>query len=144
MAWVGKHDQKSWRVICLMSDAEHEEGNIWEGVMFASKYKLNNLTALIDRNNIQTDGMTENVMPLGSFKEKYEAFGWQVLEINGHNFEEILRAFEVAKETVDKPTVIIAQTIPGKGVSFMENKVEWHSHTICNADMVKALEELQS
>lgn len=143
MAWVGKHDQNDWRVYCLMSDAEHEEGNTWEGVMFAAKYKLNNLTAVIDKNNIQTDGTTEEVMPLGSFKKKYEAFGWSVAEINGHNFEEILGAFKEAQEILTGPQLIIANTIPGKGVSFMENNFQWHSHTINKEEMEKALEELK-
>lgn len=142
MAWVGKHDQKNWRVICLMSDAEQDEGNTWEAVMFASKYKLNNLTALIDRNKIQVDGTTGEVMPLGSLKKKYQAFGWAVAEIDGHDFEQILGAFEEAREILDSPTLIIANTILGKGVSFMENKVEWHSKAISKGEMKKALEEL--
>lgn len=141
IAWVGKYDQKSWRVICLMSDAEQDEGNTWEAIMFASKYKLNNLTAVIDKNNIQVDGPTKEVMPLGSLKEKYQAFGWVVLEIDGHNFEEIIQAFEEAKG-IDKPVLILTNTILGKGVSFMENKVEWHSHVINKEEMEKALEEL--
>ena len=143
MAWVGKQDQKNWRVYCLMSDAEHEEGNIWEAVMFAAKYKLNNLTAVIDKNNIQTDGTTEKVMSLGSFRKKYEAFGWSVAEIDGHNFEEILGAFEEAQEITTGPQLIIADTVPGKGVSFMENNFAWHSHQISKDEMEKALEELK-
>lgn len=143
MAWVGKHDDKDWRVYCLMSDAEHEEGNVWEAVMFAFKYKLNNLTALIDKNNIQTDGTIEKVMSLGSLKKKYQAFGWNVAEIDGHNFEEILGAFEEARDVSDGPQLIIANTIPGKGVSFMENNFVWHSHKISKEDLEKALEELK-
>lgn len=144
MAWVGKHDLKNWRVICLMSDAEQDEGNIWEAVMFASKYRLNNLTAVIDRNNIQVDGTTEEVMPINPLKEKYLAFGWNVIEINGHNFEEIIQAFNGAKDMKDKPTLIIANTILGKGITFMENKVEWHSQVINKEEMDKALEELKN
>ncbi|MDO8638698.1 MAG: transketolase [Candidatus Daviesbacteria bacterium] len=144
MAWVGKTDSKDWRVYCLMSDAEQDEGNTWEGVMFANKYKLNNLIAVIDRNNIQTDGTTEEVMPLNSLKKKYLAFGWAVAEIDGNNFEEILGAFEEAKEIATGPQLIIANTIPGKGVSFMENKFEWHSHKINKEEMEKALEELKN
>lgn len=143
MAWAGKRDQKKWRVICLMSDAEQDEGNTWEAVMFAAKYKLDNLTALIDRNKIQVDGNTEEVMPLESLKEKYLAFGWHVLEINGHKFEEIIQAFDQTKEVLGKPTLIIAHTILGKGVSFMENQVEWHSRPISQEEMTKALEELE-
>lgn len=126
LALAAKIDQKKWRVICLMSDGEQEEGNTWEAAMLAGKYKLNNLTALIDRNNIQIDGFTENIMPLEPLREKYEAFGWHVLEIDGHNIEEIIDAFSQAKAIFEKPTVIIAHTIPGKGVDFMENKFEWH------------------
>ncbi|MFH0937139.1 MAG: transketolase [Candidatus Daviesbacteria bacterium] len=144
MAWVSFHDQKNWRVYCLMSDGEQDEGNTWEAAMFASKYKLHNLTALIDRNNIQVDGTTDEVMPLSSLKEKYESFGWQVAEINGHDFEEILGAFEETKEILDGPTLIIAKTILGKGVSFMENEVEWHSKVISKEEKGKALEELKN
>lgn len=126
LALAGKLDQAKWRVICLMSDGEQEEGNTWEAAMLAVKYKINNLTALIDRNNIQIDGFTEDVMPLESLRAKYEAFNWHVLEIDGHNFEEIIAAFNESKAIFEKPTVIIAHTIPGKGVSFMENRYEWH------------------
>lgn len=126
LALAGRLDGAKWRVICLMSDGEQEEGNTWEAAMFAGKYKLNNLTALIDRNNIQIDGHTEDVMPLEPLKDKYEAFNWHVIEIDGHNFEEIIDAFEEAKAIFEKPTVIIAHTIPGKGVSYMENRFEWH------------------
>jgi len=145
IAWVGKHDKKSWKVICLMSDAEQDEGNTWEGAMFASKYQLDNLIALIDRNNIQVDGTTDEVMPLDPLKEKYQAFGWNVQEIDGHNFEAIIDAFEKAKNNISKkPTLIIAKTILGKGVSFMENQVEWHSKVINKEDYEKALGELKN
>lgn len=145
MAWVGKHDHKNFRVYCLMSDAEQDEGNTWEAVLFAAKYKLDNLIGVIDRNNIQVDGTVEEVMPLEPLKEKYQSFGWQVLEIDGHNFEEILNAFEKAKNPPDgKPIVILAKTILGKGVSFMENRVEWHSHKISKEEMEKALKELEN
>ncbi len=143
MAWAGLHDQKNWNVYCLMSDAEQDEGNIWEAVMFANKYKLNNLTALIDRNKIQVDGETEDIMPLESLKKKYQAFGWAVAEIDGHNFEEIIGVFDEAQEITTGPQLIIANTIPGKGVSFMENKVAWHSHKINQEEMKQALEELK-
>lgn len=144
MALVGKMDEKSWRVVCLTSDGEHNEGNIWEGVMLAGKYKLDNLVSLIDRNYIQIDGFTEDVMPLDSLKEKYESFGWHALEIDGHDFNQITEAFEKAKTIVSKPTVIIARTIPGKGVSFMENKPEWHGKSPKKEEAEKALEELIS
>lgn len=126
MAMAALLDKKTWRVVCLMSDGEQDEGNTWEAAMFAGKNKLHNLTALIDRNNIQIDGFTEDVMPLEPLKEKYEAFGWHVLEIDGHNFGAIIGAFEEAKAIFEKPVLIIAHTIPGKGVDFMENDFKWH------------------
>jgi len=142
MALVGKMDRKNWRVVCLMSDGEQDEGNIWEGAMLASKYKLDNLVAVIDRNNIQIDGITEEVMPLEPLGEKYKAFGWEVTEIDGHDFEQIINAFEKASEVKGKPTLIIAKTIPGKGVSFMENRCEWHGKAPNKEEAEKALKEL--
>lgn len=126
MALVGLRDQKNWRVYCVTSDGEHDEGNTWEAVMFAAKYKLNNLTVLLDRNHIQIDGNTEDIMPLDSLKAKYEAFNWYVIEVDGHNYQEIMDACELAKTITDKPTMIICHTIPGKGVDFMENDYRWH------------------
>lgn len=152
MALAGKMDKRSlrpdglhktWRVICLMSDGEQDEGNTWEGVMIASKYKLDNLVALIDRNHIQIDGTTEEIMPIEPLAEKYKSFGWEVIEINGHDFNQIIEAFEKAKNIKGKPTVIIANTIPGKGVSFMENKYEWHGKAPTKEEGKKALEELR-
>ena len=109
MALAGLMDKKKWWVYCLTSDGEHDAGNTWEAIMWAGKNKLNNLTVIIDRNNIQIDGFTENIMPLEPLKQKYEAFGWHVLEIDGHNFEEIVNAVEEAKAIFEKPTVIISQ-----------------------------------
>lgn len=126
MALVAKMDKLPWRVFCLTSDGEHDEGNTWEAVMLAGKYKLHNLTAIMDRNNIQIDGFTEDVMPMGDIKAKYESFGWAVLEIDGHNFEQIIGALNEAKAIYEKPTMIIAHTIPGKGVDFMEGNFIWH------------------
>ncbi|MBI2506875.1 MAG: transketolase [Candidatus Colwellbacteria bacterium] len=125
-ALAAKLNNKSYRVYCFMSDGEQDAGNTWEAAMFIGKNRLSNLTALIDRNNIQIDGYTEKIMPLEPLKEKYEAFGWHVLEIDGHNFEEIVDAVNMAKAIHEEPTVIIAHTIPGKGVSFMENEYLWH------------------
>lgn len=119
-------DQKKQRVWCLTSDGEHEEGNTWEAAMFAGKNKLSNLTVIVDRNNIQIDGMTEDVMPLEPFAMKYQSFNWHVIEIDGHNFEEIVGACDQSKAIFEKPTVIIAHTIPGKGVDFMEFDYRWH------------------
>ena len=127
MAYVGKYiDKTTWRVYCAMSDAEQEAGQTWEAAMFAGKNKLDNLTAIIDRNNIQIDGFTEDIMPLEPLKEKYEAFNWHVLEVDGHNIEAIIDACNQAKAIHQKPTVLIMHTIPGKGVSFMENDFKWH------------------
>ena len=109
-----------------MSDGEHEEGMTWEAAMLAAKYRLNNLTVVIDRNNIQIDGFTEDVMPLEPLREKYEAFGWHVEDINGHDFYAIIAALEEAKSIQEKPVCIIANTTPGKGVDFMENRFQWH------------------
>lgn len=135
MALAAKMDDAPWRVYCLTSDGEHDEGNTWEAVMFAAKYKLDNLVAIMDRNNIQIDGFTEDIMPLDSVKDKYEAFGWYVLEIDGHNMQQIVDAAEQAKAIHGKPTMIIAHTIPGKGVDFMENDYKWHGNPPDLADV---------
>jgi len=115
-------------VYCLMSDAEQQCGQTWEAAMLAGKLKLDNLTGLIDRNNIQINGMTEDVMPLEPLKAKYEAFNWHVLEINGHNFEEIVNAFETAQGIYERPVLIIAYTIPGKGIPEIEFDYRWHGN----------------
>ncbi|KKU48267.1 transketolase [Candidatus Uhrbacteria bacterium RIFCSPLOWO2_12_FULL_46_10] len=126
IAYGARMDGKKFRTYCLMSDGEHDTGIIWEGVMFAGKYKLNNLTGVIDRNNIQIDGVTEDIMPLEPLKEKYESFNWHVLEVSGHDFEQIVGAVEEAKAIYEKPTLIIAHTIPGKGVPEIEFDYKWH------------------
>ena len=144
MALSARLDGKKWRTYCFMSDGEQDAGNTWEAAMFAAKYKLSNLTALIDRNNIQIDGNTEDIMPLESLREKYESFGWNVLEIDGHNFEQIVDAVSEAKVIHEMPTVIIAHTIPGKGVSFMENDYRWHGKPPTGEEAERALEELRT
>lgn len=113
-------------VYCMMGDGELDEGNIWEAAMFAGKYKLSQLIAFIDRNNIQIEGATEDVMPLEDLRAKWESFNWHVLEIDGHNIESIIAAVNVGKAITYKPTVIIAHTIPGEGVDFMEYDYKWH------------------
>lgn len=113
-------------VYCVTSDGEHDEGNFWEGVMLAAKYKLSNLIAIVDRNNIQIDGPTEKIMPLEDLHAKWEAFGWHVQEIDGHNMESIIDACSMARAIENRPSVIIAHTIPGKGVDFMEYDYTWH------------------
>ncbi len=126
MALAARLDGKKYRVYCLTSDGEHDEGNHWEAVNFIRRHRLSNLTAIVDRNNIQIDGNTEDVMPLEPLRDKYEAFGWHVLEIDGHNIREIVEAVAEAKVIHEKPTIVIAHTIPGKGVSFMEKDYTWH------------------
>jgi len=127
MALALKMDEmKQQRVWCLTSDGEHQEGNTWEAIMFAGKNRLNNLTVVVDRNNIQIDGMTEDVMPLEPFAMKYQSFNWHVIEINGHDFDDIISAMNQSKAIFEKPTCIIAHTIPGKGVDFMEFDFRWH------------------
>lgn len=132
------------RVYCLMSDGELNEGNSWEAIMLAGKERLSNLIAIIDRNNIQIDGYTEDIMPLEPLRQKWESFGWYVLDIDGHDFTEIINAVNEAKATFEKPTVIIAHTIPGKGVSFMERKYEWHGKPPTQEESVAALQELRT
>ncbi|MEK7120147.1 MAG: transketolase, partial [Patescibacteria group bacterium] len=144
MAYAARMDGKKWRVYCLMGDGEQDEGQIWEAMMFAGKNKLHNLTAIIDRNNIQIDGFTEDVMPIEPLKDKYEAFGWHVIEVNGHNFEEFIDAVDQAKAIFEKPTLIIAHTIPGKGVDFMEFKYEWHGKPPKPDEAKVALAELRT
>lgn len=126
MAMGFKIDHSKSRVYLIMSDGEQDEGQTWEAVMFAGKYKLHNVTAIMDRNNIQIDGFTEDIMPLGDIKAKYESFNWHVLEVDGHNYQQIMDACREAQAIYEKPTLIIAHTIPGKGVDFMENNYLWH------------------
>lgn len=113
---------------CLMSDGELQEGNSWEGAMLAGKEMLQNLTAIVDRNNIQIEGYTEDIMPLEPLRDKWESFGWHVQSIDGHSFESITEAIGQAQAEFSKPSVILANTIPGKGVSFMERRFEWHGN----------------
>lgn len=127
MAYGLKIDgNKQQHIFCLTSDGEHDEGNTWEAILFAGKNKLRNLTVIVDRNNIQIDGLTEDIMPLEPFGMKYQAFNWHVIEIDGHNHQEIANAVNQAKAIFEKPTCIIAHTIPGKGVDFMEFDYRWH------------------
>lgn len=119
-------EKKQQRVYVVMGDGEQDEGNVWEAVMWAAKNKLHNVTAVIDRNNIQIDGMTEDIMPLDSLKAKYEAFNWHVIEVDGHNIRQFIAAVDEAKAIYERPTVIIAHTIPGKGVPEIEFDYRWH------------------
>ena len=145
MAYAIRYFQKSNQMVyCISSDGEQNEGQVWEAVMFAAKYKLPNITVIIDRNNIQIDGPTEQVMPLDSLKDKYEAFNWHVLEVDGHNIEEVIDACNKAKAIVERPVCIIAHTIPGKGVKFMEGKYEWHGKPPEGAEAREALKQLRT
>ena len=143
MAYALLMDKKKNYVYCMMSDGEQDAGNTWEGAMFAGKNKLRNLTAILDRNNIQIDGTTEDIMPLEPLKDKYEAFNWHVLEVDGHNLQEIINACNEAKAIYEKPTLIIAHNLPGKGVSFMENDFNWHGKPPTAEQGKIALKELQ-
>jgi transketolase len=144
MALVAKREKKSWRVYCVCSDGEHNEGQMWEAALLASKFKLGNLVAIMDRNNIQIDGFTEDVLPLEPLEEKYRAFGWHVINIDGHNIQQIISAFNEAKTIIDKPTMIIAHTIPGKDISFMEFITEWHGKSPGDKEATTALNDLEA
>jgi len=146
MAYVLKNidiNPQRW-VYVVMGDGELNEGNIWEAAMFAGKNKLHNLIGIIDRNNIQIDGNTEDVMPLEDLRAKWEAFGWHVQEIDGHNVESIIDACSMARAIVEKPSVIIAHTIPGKGVPFMEYDYHWHGAPPNSEQAKDALKKLRS
>jgi transketolase len=144
IAYAARMDGARFRVFCVASDGEHDEGNHWEAVLFAGKNKLANLTLFVDRNGIQASGNTEDIMPLEPLVEKYQAFGWNTLTIDGHIFSSILDAVEKARGQYNQPTVIICNVIPGKGVSFMEGNYQWHAKAP-NAEEAKiALKELNA
>lgn len=144
MAYAFRMDDKKQRVYCLMSDGEQEEGNIWEAAMFAGKYKLSNLIAVMDRNNIQIDGMTEDVMPLEPIADKYRAFNWHVLEVNGNDVRAFISAVDEAKAIYEKPTLIIAHTIPGKGVPEIEFDYRWHGKPPTPEEGKRFLKEIRT
>jgi transketolase len=142
MALAGKLDNKDYRVYTLIGDGESQEGQIWEAVMFGAHYKLDNLCLIIDNNGLQIDGKVEDVMNTMPYESKLEAFGWNVITIDGHDIEEILNAFESAKATKGKPTAIVAKTVKGKGVSFMENEAGWHGKAPNDEEYAQAIKEL--
>ncbi len=144
VALAARLDKKQFRTIALLSDGEHDEGSTWEAVMFAAKYKLDNLVAIVDRNFIQIDGDTETIMPLEPFADKYRAFGWNVIEIDGNDFTQIISAYEKARTVKGKPTVIIAKIIPGKGVKMFENNYKWHGKTPSADEAKAAIAEIDS
>jgi len=144
MGLAFRMDGKRNRVYVMCGDGEQNEGNHWEAVMLAGKYRLQNVVAITDRNNIQIDGQTEDIMPLEPLREKYEAFGWFVIDADGHNIEELIDAFNRARAYQEKPTMILAHNIPGKGVSFMEGDYHWHGKPPTEAgESVQALEDLK-
>lgn len=142
MALAGKMDKKDYRVYCLMGDGEIQEGNIWEAAMAAAQFKADNLCGIVDYNHFQIDGRTDEVMNLEPLLNKWESFGWHVIQCEGHNIEELLEAFEEAKSVKLKPTVIIAHTVKGKGVSFMEHVVDFHGRAPTEKETEIALREL--
>lgn len=143
-AYAARMDGKLFRVFCVMSDGEQQEGNTWEGAMFAGKYRLSNLTAIMDRNNIQIDGYTEHIMPLEPLRDKYESFGWHVLEVDGHNMPQFIQACAEADAIAEKPTLILAHTIPGKGVRSIERDFRWHGKPPSKEESVVFLNELRT
>lgn len=142
MALAGKLDKKDYRVYAMIGDGESQEGMIWEAAMLAAHYKLDNLTVFLDHNGLQIDGKTQDIMNIEPIDEKFKAFGWHVIKIDGHSFDEIFKAIEEAKNTKEKPTIIIANTVKGKGISFMENQVGWHGKAPSAEEAAKAIEEL--
>lgn len=126
LAMAGKMDKKDYRVFVLMGDGETQEGSIWEAALFSAHHKLDNLVGIVDRNMLQIDGCTEDILALEPYRAKWEAFGWHVEEIDGHNFEQIIKALERCPVSSSRPTLILANTIKGKGISFMENNPAWH------------------
>lgn len=143
MAIIAKAEKKRWRVYAMISDGELDEGQTWEAVMLANKRKLGNLTAIIDRNNIQIDGYTEEVMPLEPLTEKFRSFGWNVIDVDGHNIKKIIDACEESKAVFERPTIIIAHTVPGKAISFMEFLSEWHGKPPAKEQADAAMTELE-
>ena len=142
MALAGKINNKDYRVYSMIGDGESQEGQIWEAIMFASHYKLDNLCLIIDNNGLQIDGRVEDVMNTMPYEPKLEAFGWNVITIDGHDIEQILDAFGSAKTVKGKPTAIVAKTVKGKCVSFMENEAGWHGKAPNDAEYEKAMAEL--
>ena len=142
MAMMSKIDKKGLRVYCIVGDGEIEEGQIWEAAMTSSKYKLDNLCVVVDNNNLQIDGTIDEVMSSYPIDEKFKSFGFNVINIDGHDYEHLIHAFDSAKECKGKPTAIIAKTIKGKGVSFMENKAEWHGKAPSDEEYQQAIQEL--
>lgn len=144
MALSSKMDSMGYRVYCLLGDGEIEEGQVWEAAMTSSKYKLDNLCVVIDNNNLQIDGDIQSVKGLNKIEEKFESFGFNVITVNGNNIEQLIDAFDRAKMTKGMPTAIIAKTVKGKGVSFMENLASWHGKAPKEEEFNLAMKELEN
>lgn len=144
IALAGRMDKRNYYTYVLTSDGEHQEGNTWEAAMMAGKEKLNRLIQVIDFNNIQIDGPVEKIMPLEPFRAKYESFNWHVIDVDGNDIDAVVKAVRVAQEVTDKPIILIAHTVPGKGVSFMENDYHWHGKPPKPEEAEKALAELKA
>ncbi len=144
MAYAARIDDKKHRVFCVMGDGELNAGNIWESAMFAGNNRLSNLVGIIDRNNIQINGMTEDIMPLESLRDKFESFNWHVIEVDGHNIAEFVSATETARAIYEKPVMIIAHTIPGKGVPEIEFDYRWHGKQPNEEEAKRFLSELRT
>lgn len=142
MAMGSKLDNAPWNVYVLLGDGEIQEGIIWEATMSAAHYKLDNLIVFLDHNGLQIDGGTEKVMNINPIEAKFKSFGWNVITIDGHDYDQIFAALDIAKDTVGKPTIIISKTIKGKGVSFMENQANWHGSAPNDSDLKQALLDL--
>ena len=144
MALAGKMDQAGYRVYTLLGDGELEEGMAWEAIMAAAHYHLDNLTAIVDNNGLQIDGQVQKVMNVEPIAEKFAAFNWEVIAIDGHDLQQIMTALDKARGIKDRPTAIIAQTIKGKGISFMEDRAEWHGKAPTKEETQKALEQIKA
>ena len=144
MALAAKLNGEKHRIYTVLSDGEHNEGQIWEAMMFAGNRRLHNLTVTIDRNNIQIDGMTEDIMPLEPLADKYRAFNWHVIEVDGHNLQALTDAYAEARAITERPTCILAHTIPGKGVGFMEYDYHWHGTPALGEQAKQALHDLRT
>ena len=142
MALAAKLDRKTYRIYCICGDGEMQSGQIWEAAMLGAHFELDNVTAFVDRNMLQIDGPTEKIMSIEPLADKWKAFGWHVIEIDGHDMRQILDACDRAKETRGKPTMVIAHTVKGKGVSFMENALSFHGKPPNEEETKKALKEL--
>ena len=142
MTMGSKLDNAPWNVYAILGDGEIPEGIVWEATMSAAHYKLDNLIVFLDYNGLQIDGNIESVMNVNPIEGKFKSFGWNVITIDGHDYDQIFAALDIAKDTVGKPTIIIAKTIKGKGVSFMENQASWHGSALNDAELKQALLDL--